>query len=157
MSQTASSLLTRLSAQKAVVSAKNGNLRVEAPKGVLNDQLRQDLRIHKPEILAFLHEQEQVLDMTLGEFAQSGLHVELRVPGYSQTLWWVATSRDAEKLMQGGIGRGRIWTAEELRRIWEGDIRDPNDVLPLISLKLHFNCVLQSLETPPFSSDGEPK
>ena len=45
----------------------------------------------------------RVLNMSLEEFAQSGLQIEIRVPGCGQTLWWVGTSRDADQLMQRGI------------------------------------------------------
>ena len=145
MSQTASSLLTHLSTQKAVVSAEGGHLRVEAPKGVLTDQLRQDLRHHKPEIVALLQQQEQVLDMSLEEFARCNLLVELRVPGCSQNIWWVPTSRAAEQLMQRGIGRGRIWTAEELQRVWDMGTLEQEHAQTLARIKARLGCELTAL------------
>ena len=71
MSLTTSALLSRLSARKAVFSVEGGRLRVEAPKGVLTDRLRRDLRHHKPKILDFLRLQRGLLDMSLGEFART--------------------------------------------------------------------------------------
>ena len=146
MSSTASSLLTRLSSQKAVVSAEGGRLRVEAPRGVLTDQLRQDLKHHKPEILAFLQRQGQLLGMSLDEFARSRYRVELRIPGCTQTMWWVPTSRDAEQLMQQGISRGRIWTAAELRRVWDLGGLDQEHVQTLARFKAQLGCELTALD-----------
>ena len=148
MNSTASSLLARLRSHKAVVSAEGSHLRVEAPKGVLTDQLRQDLRRHKIEILAFLERREQLLGMSLDEFARSRYRAELRMPGCSQTMWWVPLSLDADTLMQQGITRGRIWTAEELQRVWDlGDL-DQEHVKTLGWIKMELCCVLQSIEPP---------
>ena len=100
--------------------------------------------------LAFLQRKERLLDMSLGEFARSGLRVELRVPGCKQTIWWVPTSRAAVQLMQKGINRGRIWTAEELQRVWDLGGLD-QDLQELARIKLQLGCELTAFNA---SDDG---
>ena len=107
--------------------------------------MRQDLRHHKPEILAFLQRKERLLGMSLGEFARSGLRVELRVPGCKQTIWWVPTSRAAVQLMQKGINRGRIWTAEELQRVWDLGLAQEH-AQTLARIKMQLGCEVESIE-----------
>ena len=87
-----------------------------------------------------------VLGMTLDEFARSRFRAELRMPGCSQTLWWVPTSLDAAALMRQGITRGRIWTAEELQRIWDLDHLDQEHVQTLARSKMEMGCELTALD-----------
>ena len=141
----ARTLLLDLSQRKVAVSVEAGRLRVTAPKGVVTEKLQDELKHYKPEIVALLQQQEQVLDMSLDEFAQGGLQVELRVPGCKQTIWWVSTSRNAEKLMQDGIGRGRIWTAEELRRVWDMGSLEQEHAQTLARIKAQLGCELTAL------------
>lgn len=47
-------LLTQLEDQGVILVPKDGRLRIDAPSGVITDQLRQVLRESKPEILALL-------------------------------------------------------------------------------------------------------
>ena len=145
---TAEALLLDLSQRNVAVSLERGRLHVTAPKGVVTDELRQDLKHHKLEILAFLERKEKLLGMPLDEFARSRYRAELLVPGCSQSLWWVPTSLDVDSLMQQGIARGRIWTVAELQRLWDlGDL-DQEQVQTLARIKMELCCVLQSIELP---------
>ena len=150
-------LLRVLREAGARISAIGGRVRVHAPKGLVTQEFQANLRSHRDEILDVLRHESETLRMPLSEFAREGDLVELCVPGASQTMWWVPTSRDADELVQRGVGRGRIWTAEELRRVWARGIREPEDVLPLARLKIEFNCILEDLQAPPFCAEGKRK
>ena len=55
-----------------------------------------------------------LLDMPLPSFAQEGHLLEVQVPFFAETLWFVPSEADARRLTREGISRGRIWTAQEL-------------------------------------------
>lgn len=51
----------------------------------------------------------------LDQFEHEGQLLEVRVPWHNETLWLVPEGRDTEALDQeGGVERGRVWTAREL-------------------------------------------
>jgi len=55
-----------------------------------------------------------MLKMPLDQFERDGCPLEVRVPWFSETLWFVPGQADVAGLIQRGVGRGRIWTANEL-------------------------------------------
>jgi hypothetical protein len=55
-----------------------------------------------------------ILIMPIDEFARNGKLLEVRVPWFDVTLWFVPDERDAEALIRDGVSRGRVWTATEL-------------------------------------------
>jgi hypothetical protein len=55
-----------------------------------------------------------VLRMRLDEFFDRGQPLEVRVPWWPQTLWFVPDEPHARILEAEGVSRGRIWTAGEL-------------------------------------------
>jgi hypothetical protein len=55
--------------------------------------------------------------MPLDQFAREGQCLEVRVPWLDVTLWLVPEEPDAEALGREGMGRGRIWTAEDLLHV----------------------------------------
>jgi len=57
--------------------------------------------------------------MPLDVFARQGQPLEVRVPWWPETLFFVPGVRDGESLWRGGVGRERIWTASELIRFVE--------------------------------------
>jgi len=63
-----------------------------------------------PDPEAIAHVMGQPLDV----FARQGQLLEVRVPYFAQTLWFVPGETDAETLAHEGISRGRVWTAREL-------------------------------------------
>lgn len=95
---------------------------------------------------------DTIVAMPLDLFSEQGVPLEVRVPWYGQTLWFVPSDRDAEALEQEGIGRGRIWTANELLDL----LAAPNliaDALRSVALaKLEFSgtvVAIRALERPP--------
>jgi hypothetical protein len=60
---------------------------------------------------------EHLLQLRLSAFAQAGHCLEVRVPWAPVPLWFVPTEADADALARKGIGRGRCWTADELRML----------------------------------------
>jgi len=57
---------------------------------------------------------DRLLGMPLKTFAQEGQPLEVRVPWWPDTLFFVPDVRHAEALWREGIARERVWTAGEL-------------------------------------------
>ena len=53
-------------------------------------------------------------------FATSGAPIEITVPWWAHTLWFVPDERHAALLQAEGVSRGRIWTAYELTDLLRG-------------------------------------
>jgi len=56
----------------------------------------------------------------LDVFETQGASLDVRVPWWPETLWFVPTTNVAERLGAGGIARHRIWTAGELLQLLSG-------------------------------------
>jgi hypothetical protein len=52
--------------------------------------------------------------MPLDRFAKEGALLEVQVPWWPTTIWFVPGQSDVATLVTEGVGRGRIWTAREL-------------------------------------------
>lgn len=79
------------------------------------------------------------LSMPLDEFKRRGACLEVRVPWLNVTLWVVPVDRDVNMLMQEGISRGRIWTANELQQLISVASRTPETVQTLAHAKLELD------------------
>jgi hypothetical protein len=96
-------------------------LRVEA-NGAVPADLLQAARDHKADLLELLAATplgasgpvHALLLMRLDTFAAHGQPIEIRVPWWTQTLWFVPDEPHARHLEAEGVSRGRIWTAGEL-------------------------------------------
>ncbi len=55
--------------------------------------------------------------MPLDLFEAQGSPLEVRVPWWPDTLWFVPTAADAQHLETDGVTRCRIWTARELMHL----------------------------------------
>ena len=75
--------------------------------------------------------------MDLAQFESQGQPLELRVPWHSETLWFVPTEADVERLQREGVSRGRIWTAGELANV--ALIQAPGSVRLVALTKLGFS------------------
>lgn len=90
---TAAKLLSDLEQRDVAVTVEGGQLRVDAPRGVLTEDLRRTLSEHKPEIVALIRdrtpapgsgaseqpgEDARIAAMTLDDFAEAGLVVRIR-------------------------------------------------------------------------------
>ena len=144
----AADLVQELRRRRVSVSVDEGRLKVRAPKGAVDEPLRRALVERKLELCAHLQEQARVLDMSLDEFTRANLLLEFWVPGCAQTLWWVPDDRGVKQLMRRGVGRGRIWTAEELQRLWQGPDLRQEHAQTLSRIKSELGCELRSI-TPP--------
>ena len=56
----------------------------------------------------------EVLAVPLSRFAREGRLVEVAVPWWEESLFFVPGSAEAEALRSRGVRRGRVWTAAEL-------------------------------------------
>lgn len=92
--------------------------------------------------------QSRLLSLSLPSFAREGQPLEVRVPWWPQTLWFVPDERYAGLLQADGISRGRIWTARELLDLMA--TRDPADAARVVAIvKLEFDGEVVEVRTPP--------
>jgi hypothetical protein len=87
-----------------------------------------------------LHEGAGLLELPLDVFAAGAEMLEVRVPWWSEPLWFVPGEAAVETLVREGISRGRIWTAAEL--------------LDLLSLPAVSSTVARTLATAKLTMDG---
>lgn len=57
----------------------------------------------------------QLLSMPLDRFEREGAPMEIKIPWFDKTLWFVPGEAEAGDLVKEGVHRGRIWTGKELR------------------------------------------
>ncbi len=117
-------------------------LRLDAPAGVLSPEVLDRIAESKPRLLRLLTDELRLLDLHLSRFAVEGRAIEVQVPWWDETIWFVAGAGDVQVLLEAGVGRGRIWTAAELQQIAALDgLADPE--LQLISrIKAAFGCTV---------------
>jgi hypothetical protein len=89
---------------------------------------------------------ERLLGMPLDQYAKEGAPLEIRVLWLPETtLWFVPDLRHAQKLMPEGIGRGRIWTAQELMDLMATRGLTPEQVSLVAVAKLTFDGTLSEV------------
>ncbi len=113
-------------------------LHVSAPRGVVSEQTRDALRAHKAELLTRLRLEARTLDLSLDDFAEQDHSIELAVPWLEETIWFVPRVEHIEDLVKGGVHRGRIWTARELKDLSSIPRLTEQDLVALSRLKLSF-------------------
>lgn len=82
---TAQELLSDLTERDAAFTVDDEQLRVDAPRGLITDELRRELEEHKPELIELIRQQrsqaapdaDTVAAMTLDDFAAAGLIVRV--------------------------------------------------------------------------------
>ena len=84
--------------------------------------------------------------MSLEEFSASDYMVEISVPWWHETLWWVPTRHCIEVLSKEGINRGRIWTSGELIDLCRIDDLQEKDIRSIAILKAQFGVKILSVE-----------
>jgi hypothetical protein len=92
-------------------------LHIEAPAGVVPPEARERLAAAKAELLGLVRTEDRLLNLTLDEFEQESHSLEVRVEWHDETLFFVPRITHVHSLVASGIGRGRIWTAGELRNL----------------------------------------
>lgn len=85
---------------------------------------------------------ERFLGMTLDEFERVGSCLEVAVPGLEQTLWFVPGLEQVDSLRAGGVRRGRIWTAAELRDLMAAPGMSHEDAVAIARAKLTYNATV---------------
>jgi hypothetical protein len=79
-----------------------------------------------------------LLAMSLSQFSRQGGLIEIHVPWYPKTLWFVASDAQATLLERKGVARGRIWTAHELADVLGISSLSPTDLRTVAIGKLEF-------------------
>ena len=117
-----------------------------APKSVLTPELREAVRTHKADLLAALSVETRVLEMPLSQFEREGCPIEIEVPGFPETLWFVPGDRERDTLVNRGISHGRIWTARELMELWKAPSLTQEQAQSLARIKAQFEGEVVSVE-----------
>ena len=122
----AEQLLSDLEEHDVTVSVRGERLRIEAPRGVITEELRCALSRHKPEILRLLREkvkaptsptpvdEEQVEAMTLDAFASAGLVVEVHSDVLGRNILFVSDNVHESSLTDLDLP---VYRASELRKL----------------------------------------
>ena len=153
-SRAVSALLRPLRARDVRLRQHGDTLRVDAPAGVVSDGERIELRAHKTELLARLRLEHELLGLTISEFQNQTHRIEVRVPGFDETLWFVPGKASVQKLRSQGVHRGRIWTAQELSAIYEIGQLDRKELQRLALLKKRLDLEVISVTTAGSSPEG---
>ena len=80
--------------------------------------------------------------MPLSQFARERYRVEVAVPGLAATTFFVSGEPEARALVAGGVRRGLIWTAAELRVVAAWPEADGEELLTLARVKARFDGVV---------------
>ena len=136
------------------VWAEGDGLHYQAPKGTMTPDLRGTIQRHKPGLLHLLVRAEGLLGMTLTQFEDARCCLEVQVPGLRETLWFVPGLREAGSLQAGGIPRGRIWTAAELRDLMAAPGMTQDDAIAIARTKIAFGAEI--VEAGPAGQAPEP-
>jgi hypothetical protein len=145
---TAELILNQLRQLGIELAVAGGRLRYR-PAGAMPAHLLDGLRRHKAEILTLLAagraeaaapaplaDAGRLLAMPLDTFARAGQTLEIRVRWLDVTLFFVPDTAAGEALVMAGVGRGRIWTADELADLMALTERTPTTVRTLTHAKL---------------------
>ncbi len=78
-------------------------------------------------------------DLSLDDFERGANALELRVPWFDQTLWFVPRIEHVRLLRREGVDRGRIWTAAELRQLSSLPGVTPDEIANIGRLRAAFD------------------
>ncbi len=101
---------------------RSGNFPYE--KNELNEKSpgpRPSRELLHPDSPGFAETVARLVGMPLDVFAREGQPLEVHVPWWPETLWFVPDVRHAEALWREGIGRERLWIASELLALLSAD------------------------------------
>ena len=134
---------------------------VESPKGTVSGLERDALAASKSPVLEQLRLESQLEEMTLEEFEQQNIALELRVPWLDETLWFVPRAELVAELCEHSVARGRVYTARELTNLTTLVEASPEAVLDLQTvacLKARLGAEIVSVECDdePVDQPGDP-
>ena len=112
----AKDIIVYLNDRGATVRVDGDLIRVKAPDGVLTDELRDEIRNRKPELLEIIREEGHSNDQN-PEFKHIKFPVEFSVDWHPGSFWIVETDADAQKLARKGTPEGQIWTIPQIEKI----------------------------------------
>jgi hypothetical protein len=139
------------------VAVRGDNIHLRGPKHANTPALRERVRAHKAELLSLLASQSlsALLAMPLDKFSQHGQILEISVPWWDETLFFVPLFKDAETLRREGIVAHRIWTARELGFLLSVSNVTPKELRMLMVVRREFGGEVAELR--PRECGGEPE
>ena len=121
-------------------------LRVRAPRGMVSPETREALRAVKPKLIDRLKLEARFLDLSLDDSAHQDYGIEMAVPWFTETLWFVPRLEHVESLVGSGVHRGRIWTGRELEDFISLPGMTSEEVVNIARLKATFGGEILSLD-----------
>src|SRR3989442_11190435 len=115
----ATALLADLRARGVELAAAGDRIRFR-PADAVPQEARDLLRAHRAEVLEILtrdrltRDRERALAMPLDVYRRQGQPIEIRVPWWGETLFFVPDARHKAALVGEAIAPHRVWTATEL-------------------------------------------
>ena len=137
----AEQLLNELVQRGVVLTADGETLIFKAPRGVLTDDLRQQIVACKPELLPILRQckagstapVDNPADLTLAQFARSGKVLRVRSRLLGEDVWWVSDGNLKRAVADPTLV---VYTAGELRHLVN---ISPRDLINLHRIKKTFH------------------
>ena len=139
-------LVRRLRLDGVILEADLDCVHVDSPKGVITPEIQETLHEMKSDLLVALSLEQQVLEMSLGDFAQQGCAIEVKVEWLEDTLWFVPCPEQVQALLNEGVPRGRIWTSRELADLMSVSGMPRRDLVNIAKLKAAFGIEIVSVE-----------
>ena len=117
----AAELLRDLERRDVRLALHGDRLQVDAPRGVITDEIQQDLKTCKPELITLIRERESasvecadIAAMSLAEFAQAGLIIRVRSDVLGRDVLFVSDDVPENALSGAALP---IYRASELRKL----------------------------------------
>ncbi len=147
-------VLNELRRRRVEIRRHGDMLRLHGPKGAIDPNLLEEVRAHKPDLLAWLGHRDRLAEMSLDEFSRQESAIEIRVHWLPETLWFVPGVSRADALVGQGVPRGRIWTAGELADLASVPGVTREDIRNLARLKAGFGAEIVSVTPDTDERDG---
>ena len=139
-------VVKELSRRRVAIRRQGDRIHLHGPRGAIDPELLDQVRARKPDLIAWLGHRDCLLEMSLREFEQQGLAIEMRVPWVDGTLWLVPKAPHVAALLRQGIRRGRIWTLRELADFVSAPGVTRQDIANIARLKVAFGAEIVSIE-----------
>ena len=147
MTQTSyKTLVRKLRLGGVLLEADRDCVHVDSPKGVITPEIQETLHEMKSDLLAALSLEQQILDMSLGDFAQQNQAIEVKVEWLEDTLWFVPCPSHVQALLDEGVRRGRIWTSRELADLMSISRMPRGDLVNIAKFKAALGIEILSIE-----------
>ncbi|MGH9867084.1 MAG: hypothetical protein ACREAA_02825 [Candidatus Polarisedimenticolia bacterium] len=163
MTRPAAGIILELRQRDIEVTVAGGRIHLKAPAGQkIPRTLQQGVADNKAHLMEVLTTAPWLVEAPLSVFAQCHVALEVHVPGLPETIWFASDAAQVDRLLGEGIRRGRIWTPDELQKLWAWGPPSNEQALAVARAKLWSNGEVSDVgraeEAPPTTTpDAEPE